>query len=598
MRRRRLLAAICASALVAAAAVWAATPAPTNQARYLTMRDGVRIAVDVWLPARRAGRIPTLVRSTRYWRAVGLNDASATDPNLEEARAVTRAGYALVLVDVRGTGPSFGTWPYPLSRTEIADLGQIAAWIARQPWSNGRVGSYGISYEGNTAELLGSAGAPAVRAVAPRFDDFEPYTGIAYPGGIYTDSFVKTWSAGVRLLDANDARGLGLPRGATGVKPVDGPRGRALLREAVAQHARNGDVYRLGKQVVYRDDAFGGSTIEEWSASTYVGRLGQSGVAVQAWASWLDAATADGALSRFASARNPQSVLIGAWSHGAAYDADPFNSRFAPVQPDVFEQFNSILAFFDRHLKGRPARPARSQIRYYTIGEGAWHTTAAWPPRGVAGQTWYFGANGRLAREQPRRASGADRYAVDFSATTGSQNRWLTQAGGDDVVYGDRAAADRKLLTYTSAPLTADVEITGHPVVTLRLRSTATDGAFFVYLEDVAPDGRVTYLTEGQLRALHRKVSTKKPSYHVFGPYHTFERADGRPLVPGRTAELRFALLPTSVLLKQRHRIRVAIAGADRDTFARIPASGRPIVTVLHNARDASRIELPVRRRP
>jgi putative CocE/NonD family hydrolase len=79
------------------------------------------------------------------------------------------------------------------------------------------------------------------------------------------------------------------------------------------------------------------------------------------------------------------------------------------------------------------------------------------------------------------------------------------------VFYGDRAEADRRLLTYTSAPLTDDVEITGHPVVTLYVASTATDGAFYVYLEDVDENGRVTYVTEGQLRALHRRLTDRDP---------------------------------------------------------------------------------------
>jgi uncharacterized protein len=596
MRHKRLLGIAFAMALVIAGAVRAASPGPTNDARYVSMPDGVRIAIDIWLPAKRTGRIPTLVRSTRYWRAIGLSDPSLTDANAEEAGAVTAASYALVLVDVRGSGASFGTWPHPWSRTEVGDLGRVVDWIVRQPWSNGRVGSYGISYEGNTAELLGSTGRNAVRAVAPRFDDYEPYAGIAYPGGIFTDRFVRTWNDANQLLDVNDARGLGFPSTVTGVKPVDGPRGRALLREAVSQHGRNGDTYQLGKRVVYRDDPFGSSRIAQWSPSTYVGRLGRSGVAVQAWASWLDAGTADGALSRYVSARNPQSVLIGAWSHGAGYDSDPFKPQATPVEPDQLAQFRSMLGFFDRYLKRSGASGPSRQIRYYTLGAGDWHTTTVWPPRGIARQSWYLGPNNVLIPEKSQATTGADRYRVDFTATTGTRNRWHTQAGGADVVYGNRADEDRKLLTYTSTPLPANLEVTGHPVVTLRVQSTAADGAFFVYLEDVAPDGRVTYVTEGQLRALHRKVSKRRPPYRVFGPYHSFERADGKQLVPGQTAELRFALLPTSALLKKGHRIRVAIAGADSDTFAQIPARGNPVVTVLRSARDPSRIELPVRR--
>jgi putative CocE/NonD family hydrolase len=253
-------------------------------------------------------------------------------------------------------------------------------------------------------------------------------------------------------------------------------------------------------------------------------------------------------------------------------------------------------AFFDAYLKGEGRPAGRREIRYYTLGEGAWHTATTWPPPGVRMQSWFFGESGSLGRDRPAAATGADRYAVDFTATSGSLNRWHTQTGSD-VVYPDRASEDGKLLTYTSAPLPRAVEITGHAVVTLQVSSTATDGAFIAYLEDVSPSGRVTYLTEGELRALDRKVSTAKPPYPVFGPYHSFKRADAEPLVPGRLAELRFALQPISVLIRKGHRIRIALAGADRDSFARIPATGTPVVTVERNAVHASGVDLPVRSR-
>lgn len=606
-RRRLLGLGLCALvlALVTVGASAAANGGPTNESRYLTMRDGVKIAIDLWLPKPRSGRIPTVIRATRYWRAMGFTDPKIPDSNRPEAEAVTGAGYALVLVDVRGSGASSGSWPSPWSRPEIADLGQVVDWIVRQPWSNGKVTAYGISYDGNTAEFLGSVGRPAVKAVVPRFSDFDPFQ-LAFPGGILTDWFIKAWNAGNQALDRNDVcaiAGVSGPKCSetkkvvTGVKPVASDVDGRLLRAAVKQHKRNIDVYATARTVVFRDDRYGPTTIAAWSPYTYMPRLARAGVAVQAWVGWLDAGTVDGALSRYVGARNPQTVLIGPWSHGAFHDADPFRPANASVRPSQAEQFASMGAFLDPYLKG-DARPApKRQIRYYTLGEGAWHTTSVWPPRGLTTHRWFFGPDGGLAAERPATESGADTYAVNFEATTGSRTRWHTQNGGGDVVYPDRAREDRKLLTYTSAPLTRDLEITGHPVVTLHVTSTATDGAFFVYLEDVAPNGRVTYITEGQLRALHRKVSSRKPPYPTFGPYHSFLRADAEPLVPGQSAELRFALLPTSVLIRKNHRLRIAIAGHDKGSFARIPASGKPVITVERNAVHASGIDLPVRAR-
>jgi predicted acyl esterase len=245
------------------------------------------------------------------------------------------------------------------------------------------------------------------------------------------------------------------------------------------------------------------------------------------------------------------------------------------------------------HLKGEGDRAlAGRTLFYYTIGEEAWKVTDVWPPAGAATHRWYLGPSSSLSDSAPSAEDGADPYAVDFEATTGLTNRWRTQDGVTRVVYPDRAAADRRLLTYTSAALADDIEITGHPVVTLYVTSTATDGAFYVYLEDVDANGRVIYLTEGQLRARHRRVSDGPPPLPLFVPHHSFLREDAMPLVPGEVAELRFGLLPISALVRKGHRLRVAIAGHDRDTFAQIPGDGAPSVTVLRTRAHASHIDL------
>ena len=119
------------------------------------------------------------------------------------------------------------------------------------------------------------------------------------------------------------------------------------------------------------------------------------------------------------------------------------------------------------------------------------------------------------------------------------------------------------------------------------------DGAFHVFLESVDAEGEVTYVTEGELRALHRKVTPSDAApAAVYGPYHTFNRADSAPLVPGEVTVLEFELFPTSVRFRQDTRIQLSIAGADADTFERIPAQGDPVIQV-HRA--GSWIDLPVR---
>lgn len=142
--------------------------------------------------------------------------------------------------------------------------------------------------------------------------------------------------------------------------------------------------------------------------------------------------------------------------------------------------------------------------------------------------------------------------------------------------------------------MTEDVEITGFPIVTLFVTSTCADGAFFVYLEDVDENGKVLYLIEGQFRALHRKISDELPPYTQFVPYHSFKHQDALLLKPGEIAEITFGLFPISALVRKGHRIRIAIAGADKDTFARIPESGTPVLTFARDQIHASYIDLPV----
>ena len=147
-------------------------------AHYVEMRDGVKIAIDVLLPENYQSdqKIPALMTMTRYWRdqQVGFLGRALTGLGLLNFGKIGGSkyifnleGYAIVSVDARGTGASFGSRKIEWDPEEIKDYGEIASWIIKQSWSNGRVGAYGVSYDGNTAELITLNHHPAVKAVAP-----------------------------------------------------------------------------------------------------------------------------------------------------------------------------------------------------------------------------------------------------------------------------------------------------------------------------------------------------------------------------------------------------------------------------------------------
>jgi putative CocE/NonD family hydrolase len=333
--------------------------------------------------------------------------------------------------------------------------------------------------------------------------------------------------------------------------------------------------------------------LDELSVHSYRSQIEKSNVAINNWGGWFDAATPDAIIKTFLTLKNHQRAVLGPWNHGGSQNASPYQT---PESQRVMQTFEG-LRFFDHYLKGiDTGLDTEKRLYYFTIGEERWKFTNVWPIAGTQMTRWYFNENNSLSTKAPDAKSTEDRYAINFDATTGEKNRWHTQVGGE-VIYLDRAEEDKKLLTYTTAPLEADVEITGHPIVSLFITSTHTDGAFFVYLEEIDEKGKVTYLTEGELRALHRRVSSEpSPTKHPV-PYHTFAKKDAMPLVPGQVAELKFHLQPISVLVKKGHRLRVAIAGHDKGTFLRIPAEGNPTIAVQRSKGALSSIELPVIRR-
>jgi uncharacterized protein len=587
-----------------------------NIARYVTMPDGTKIALDIWLPAdyKVGQRLPSIIHSTRYWRAlqptfVGRALLSLKILPFNSAEFINsfgQAGYVVVQTDARGSGASFGFRRMEWAPEEVADMKDIVSWIVAQPWSNGRVGGIGTSYDGNTAELLAASGHPAVRAVAPLYDDFDP--GTFTPGGVRVSGFQDAWFEGNAGLDSNDLCRVLRSGGDScfpakwvysGVKPVDGAEGSALLAQAVAAHQKNISLPKLIAATPFDDDrGETGLGIADVSPYQYGKRIEAAKVPMMPWTGWNDGSTTMGAVGRFNTFNNDQHLVIGAYSHGGEHDTDPFKPIAADPDPSSAIQMARQITFFDCYLKDIPSPaaqcPKSKSITYYTMGAGTWKTTNVWPLAGTQMQRMYLGAGNSLSSMAPTAANAVDRYTVDFSATTGKTNRWATQAGGSDVVYDNRKAQTPRLLTYVSSSMTQAMEITGHPVVTLHLTSTQTDGAFHVYLEDVAPDGSVSYLTEGVLRGSRRKVSAGPAPYWQAGPYHSLKRADYLPMVPGEMTELNFALFPTSALVKPGHKIRISIAGADKDFYARVPERGNPVWSVSLGASAPSFIDLPV----
>ncbi len=574
----------------------AATASVGTSAHYVTMPDGTKLAVQVTLPPGPPGaKVPTVLRLTRYWRATEYKSEEAAKADVYEQLAgfYTSQGLAYVAVDARGTGASFGTSSGPWSPVEQDDAKHVLDWIVAQPWSSGKVGAIGTSYDGNSAVLLAATKHPALAAVVARFYDYDPFGGLAFPGGGYNAAYVDPWGAYTRALDGNDACALAPTKGATcdeyraaiaGPLPVV----RGDLAAALGAHAANLDLTAAMRTVQFRDDKLGaGASLEAVSPYQLASAIGASGTPLHVTASWLDSGTAAGALDGFATLKNPQTVVIGAFTHGGVGDNDPLAAPKPVANPPVEEQYVEAITFLAEKLAGAP--PRESQIRYVTLGEGNWRTTTVWPPKSVATRALALGAGHALRDGVVPEADGQDDYIVDAAATSGKHNRWVTATDQSRADYGDRASQDARLLAYTSTPLAVDTRVTGTPVVHLRMSADTSDAMVFVYVEDVDAAGVSRYVTEGELRLRDRAVGGGPE--RVTG--RTYRRGDARAYDPGTDVDLVIPLQPTSALLRAGHRVRIAIAGADADTFTPVTKAGARF-TVRRGGANGSRLDLPV----
>jgi putative CocE/NonD family hydrolase len=611
-----------------------------RESRYLTMRDGAQVAITLTLPAG-AGPFSTIVRQTRYWRGQDVRAPWDRVPGLldklENSRAIRQAliarGYAWVDVCVRASGASPGSQPYPWSAAEVRDGAEILNWIVAQPWSDGRCGTVGVSYEGSTAYLLASNRHPALKASAPRQAPHDVYADVAFPGGIHLSWFTKHWGQVNELLDAHDfGRVLALMGGLNGAafaqwyrdrgqgaqaalaerltRPEVAPLLRALggqlvrgvtpvpgqehlLAQAAADHAASSNVHDGALRVRFRDDVGVSAvdpeaTIDTFSPHSRVDDVQRSQVPLYCMSGWFDGAYQRSTIARYLTHKDIPGtrLVLGPWDHSGNQNI----SVDSPTWRAGFDHAEALARFFDHHVRGtRDDIASDAPVRYFTMGEERWKEAEVWPPLAQT-RTLYLGSAGKLVDGAGE--AGRDAYQVDLTHGTGVASRWRTLlALAAPVHYPDRRNVIGKVLSYTGERLRDFMEVTGHPIVRLWVDADREDFDLFCYLEIMRKDGRIQMLTEGMLRASHRKVSAAP--YKTPVPYHSYNKRDARPVKPADPVELVFDLLPTSYRFSPGESIRLSIAGADVDSFA-LPPLGAAALGVHRGGVMASRIELPV----
>lgn len=636
------------------AAPWHPHPIDTKPAQAirssfeLFMPDGTPLAVDLYLPTlTKAQRVPAILHQTRYFRAISyrkslerLNLARHVENHVPVRERFLARGFAWVDLCLRGSGASGGHRPHPWSAQELDDAKHILDWIISCPWSNGRVATLGTSYAGACAELAASLDHPGIVAIAPRFAPFDLFPDILAPGGIRLEWFTARWGAINAALDQNsldkvftiltrenslaraqwllgdhprwlpaidalfDQRPVTAAIGAIarqvvqGVRPTqDNPQ---ILKRRVDQHLHNLDIAAVASTINFRDDAgidADNPTLGIDAISPHTRRPARALPTFLA-TGWFDGAYCRANAIRFYNLRdNPNAqLIIGPWDHLGAQHVRPHDT----TTETAFDHAAELLSFFESgtaiKTSAKPAAlpPSNPRVRYFVQGLEQWRTSDTWPPAEATSTSLYFGIGHTLSEDKPARDFGSDRWRQDLRHGSGKAARWRSMiALSAPIHYPDRRTVEHLVTHYTTKPLTQELIVAGHPILHLWVESDRKDFDIFAYLEDVSPSGAVHYITEGCLRASHRKLSPQAAPYQTFLPYRTFTHADASPMPIHTRVELIIDLLPTAYRFAPGHRLRISLAGTDADHFAP-PPQGAATLELQRHRQCPSRLVLPI----
>jgi putative CocE/NonD family hydrolase len=590
---------------------------------YLTMSNGTRLAYDLILPTKKgapaSGPLPVLFKYTPYLRTFTIFDQNGNniiaglfnlgwkekaylrirywfdkrgnlmDPvfRTKYLENMLKHGYAVIVVERPGTGASFGVMNASFENG-AKEANEILNWIAAQNWCDSNIGMYGDSFQAMIQFAAAATGNPHLKAIFPTSSGLDMYSSVTYPGGVFNKTFASFFSWSTSFLEHV-------------LTPVDSDKDGSLL--AQARKERTGSTLAKQSEVWFRKFPFrdsitsDGNKVWEGPGNLYplLDRINQSGIPVYMTTGWYDLFSgADDMFLWYANLTVPRRLLVRPADHSEV-EKNQFDLDFGS---EAHRWFDYWLKGIDNGIMKEPP------IHCYLLNadkKEAWKSTDVWPLKKQEITRYYFGTgetggatsinNSTLLPSPSAAPEASDLYTVDYSTTSGKYSRWY--AVNWSRKYPDMRSNDKKALTYTTSPLETDVEVTGHPVVHLWLKADAPDLDAFVYLEAVDGNGKSSYITEGNLRASHRKLG-KAPYNNLGLPYHSHYQSDLMPIPAGEPFELVFNLLSTSYRFRKGSCIRITVTFADVDNFDTPIIDPAPKLHLLRDKNHASFIQLPV----
>lgn len=597
--------------------------------------DGVRLATDVYRPARDGvalpGPFPVLLSRTPYDKTgVRESEISAADPvpksNAALAAQFVRQGYAVVMQDCRGRYASQGSFTKYLGEAE--DGAATLDWILAQDWCNGRVGTFGLSYAAHTQTALAALRPNRLAAMVLDCGGFSN----AYRGGIRHGGAFElkqaTWAIKHARINAAStdpvaSAALEAEDVADWFAALPWKRGHSPLKWAPEYETYLFDQWERGAFDEYWRQT------ELHGAAHYAAFAGVPVLMLCGYFDPYAQTTTENFTGIGAQPGAEARMVLGPWLHGRRSQTCAGDVDFGPeavLDGHVADDYLALrLAWFDRWLKpeGEQAGADLPVVSYFLMGGGSgrrddagrlnhggrWRTASAWPPDDAAGTPLYLSPDARLAWTLPE---GEAALSFDFDPADPVPTVGGPITSGEPVmaggvfdqrthagVFGAKPpylplAARPDVLVFETAPLAQDVEVAGPISIRLFVSSDAPDTDFTAKLVDWMPPnpdyprGFALNLTDGIFRCRYRK-SWEAPE----------------PLVPGEVFEIVVEPMPTANLFRTGHRIRLDISSSNFPRFDVNPNTGEPegrarrrrvaVNTVHMGVAHPSRLVLPIR---
>lgn len=576
---------------------------PDSGYTYLTTRDGTQLAIDVHPPTfpstKHKGKYPTLIEYSGY------GYANPAGPESGLAQVANAMGFAVVDVNMRGTGCSGGAFDYfePLENLDAYDVIQT---IGHQPWVlDHKVGMFGVSYGGISQLFAAQLRPPALEAIAP-LSVLDATSTTLYPGGILNTGFAVPW-AEARQFDAE-------------------PAGPSSGEHWAYQQIQNGDETCAANQDLHEEATNLLSEVEE--NATYnpsvadpldpVTFVQNIDVPTFMACQWEDEQTG-GHCADLAEHFTGTERKWFTFTNGAHIDSlDPYTlnrlddflelfvAHQAPIQnrailnalaPIVYQ---AALGLPQGDSVTLPADPIQEQRTYaeamsaftalpevrvlFDNGAGASPTGSttpgnpypafeqsfsAFPIPGTVARSWYLGPEGTLG-EQPATSEGVDSYTSDAGATPLTDYSTNAGPGGlwgaaSQWEWNWAQPTAGSAVSYVSAPLTADTTAIGGGAVNLWAESSTPDVDFQATVSEVRPDGNETFVQNGWIRASERKLATTSENMFEQAPtpvepIPTYRASDVQPMPAGEFVPVTIPLYFEGHAYRAGSRIRVTIS--------------------------------------